>query len=166
MANSIAGRLLMGSIVGLPTGFAAQPAAAQDTFSIAIRGDVAETCSVDVPSDQTIDPASSQPQEIGVASFSCNFSGSPSVTFWSTNGGKLVAPASSSNGGAAQSLVYQFSYNGQSVGQLTNSADSAKSITAQSVPGTTQSGAAIIQIGAPATVAGSYADTIYLRVAP
>lgn len=158
--NSLAPLFPIGLMLACPQ------AHAQDAMSIQVSGTLSATCSATVPGDQTINPASNQPQSIGTTGLQCNFAGIPTLRFWSTGSGKLVAASSPANGNVAQSLPYQLIYDGTVVGQLTGNSGSALPINRSVSPGTQRQGTVSIQIGTPASVAGTYTDTIFLAVAP
>jgi hypothetical protein len=132
-----------------------------------ISGSLPQTCGVTAPANQIFDPASIGVQPIGSATYQCNFSGTANLRFWTQNSGAAIAPAGSSNNNVAQSQVYNFTFDGTSLGRLSNAAGSAAAVVRPIVsPNVGQSGAASIQLTSPATIAGTYADTIFVSIAP
>ena len=146
---------------------AAAPAFAADQAQYQINGSLAQACRVTAPPNQIFDPASTAVQPIGSPSYVCNFAGNATLRFWTQNGGQVVSPAAASNNNVAQSRPYTFVFDGSSLGQLTNASGSSAPLTRTIVtPNVAQNGASTMQLGAAATVAGTYSDTIFVSIAP
>ncbi|QIG79040.1 hypothetical protein [Stakelama tenebrarum] len=144
----------------------ALPAQAQDA-SVAIRGTLAEECTIKTPEAAAIDPASAAPQSIGTASVVCNFVGAPTMRVWSLNGGQIVSPASEENGQTEQAQPYSFAFDGVSLGKLGKDQEGASYVPlAVTASNTAHTADAQITIATPATVAGTYSDIIYVSINP
>jgi hypothetical protein len=143
------------------------PAFAAGQAQYQITGILAQTCSVSAPVNQTIDPTSLAVQATGSISYQCDFIGDASLRLWSQNGGLITSPAAPQNGNAIQSRVYDLTFDGTPLGQLTNaSATAASNVRAITAANTTQLGATSIQLASAANVAGSYSDTIFVDITP
>lgn len=143
------------------------PALASDQKQYQITGSLEQSCTVTVPTTQTINPASTTQQSVGSPSYQCNFAGNAILRFWTQNGGQIVSPAAAANNNTAQTRAYSFTFDGTALGQLTNASGTATTVTrAITTPNAAQSGAAAIQLASVATIAGSYADTIFVSIAP
>lgn len=143
------------------------PASAADQVQYQILGTLAQACSVTAPDTQTFNPGSTALQPIGFPSYQCNFAGNAALRFWTLNGGQIVSSAAASNNNVAQSRAYTFVFDGTNLGQLTSDSASATAVTRPIVaPNVAQNGAATMQLASGVTVAGSYADIIFISIAP
>ena len=145
----------------------ASPAFAADTGSTVISGTLLQSSSVTEPAAQTIDPASTAVQNVGTVSYQCNFVGNSTLKLWSLNGGRIISPASATNGNIQQVHTYSTTFDNTNLSLLPTTVGAATAVTrAMAAAGVAQSGLMQIQLSTGATVAGTYTDTISVSIAP
>jgi hypothetical protein len=153
-------KIIAANLIGLAA-IAATPAMASvsNTGSTQIGGTLAQSCSLTPPADKTdLNVTSTSEQTIGNATYSCNFSGTGAGISISTgNGGQLKS--------GTNTVAYQLKLGGGSYFAPTIAPQSAESpsITAAN---SAQTSSLKITLGAAATIAGTYTDTVNLTIAP
>jgi spore coat protein U-like protein len=131
-----------------------------DTITVPLTGELAKSCTLDAflngPFD-ALDMQSTATQGAESITVNCNYGGSAQITFSSANGGKLISGANSVDyalevsGGVLPATVLSAPATG------TFSGFSANANASRSMKVTLQQ---------PATVAGTYTDTITATVTP
>lgn len=133
---------------------------------VQIRVDIPRDCKVASASTGTPDPLSTAWQSLTIPSIGCNYSGSPTVRLWSSNGGEL-APEGSMTFAVPAGIAYEVRLGGFTVGRPGTAIAPVSAVLPPLTPGQPRQTEIAIRFIDPASaVPGDYADTIYLEVIP
>ena len=161
-------RKIIFSTVAAVAALTSTSAFAAGSAEVAINAELAKECKI-TASSSSITLTNNKVPVAGQFEYSCNFTGSPTLTFASANGG---VKTTSGDAAAADYGIYlnDTAYTNDTATWLKASeattAQTFDDITTTDAPNTTKSPSFAVALLEDLTVAGTYSDTLTITVAP